>query len=292
MSSSEVKAIEPQELAGIKTYLDVLIEEYPKPITRQELAEKTGVTQPAITKVMDRLKKLCNRDILLFNKKLVLLKEDTYWTLFFAYIDNRALPRFIVSNYGLQIMRLLDIHSKIVEKVPEYAFYFERNDTELFVGILLHNAKQIQVAGIEKFNLRDPQLRALFLTVGYATAIDNMRKTLDLPIYSLDEIKSVLRLRDRAFFFTKFMILRQLCQTGVVKSIETEEEKKKYLEVYSGTIDFYLKKAFNIFTDFVCDVAKKHDLEFKEEYRQIGKSYELQERDYISFHLATTSKNN
>jgi hypothetical protein len=257
------------EYEPLINYIDVLIESFPKPITRKELAQKTGVSTAAITKVGDRLLKLCDRNALVFSHKIILLKDDTYWKLLSVYFFRQRLPQFILSNYGLEIIRLFDVHGKISAQVKEYPEYFTEKDTETMIRLLLYNLKNVNVLTEFKANIVDPQMRVMMLSMNYLASFGNLLQGLDLPMETPEDLTNILTIRDKAFYFSKRMILKRLSEASIMNTL-AETEKKKYLEVYAGTIDFYLKRFLGVFTDLVVKVAKKRNLEFKVEYRAIG----------------------
>lgn len=263
---------DPRELEPLIDYVDILIESFPKPITRKELAQKKGVSTAAIAKIRDRLFKLCDKNALVFGRKLILMKDETYWKLFYVYFFRQRLPQFILSNYGLEIVKLFNIHGKISAQVKEYPDYFSEKDTETIIRLLLHNLKNVTVLNEFKTNLVDPQLRVMLLSMNYAATIGNLLQGFDLPIETAEDLTNILTIRDKAFYFSKYMIIKRLKEASIMNTL-SETEKKTYLEVYSGTVDFYLKRLLGILTDLVGQAAKRRNLEFKEEYKAIGNFY-------------------
>lgn len=264
---------DPREFEPLINYTDVLIESFPKPISRKELAQKTGVSTAAITKIGNRLLKLCDKNALVFGHKLILLKDETYWKLFSVYFFRQRLPQFILSNYGLEIVRLFNIHGKISAQVKEYPDYFTEKDTETIIRVFLHNLKNLQILNEFKANLVDPQLRVMLLSMNYAATVGNLLQGFDLPIETAEDLTNLLTIRDKAFFFSKYMIIKRLKEASIMNTL-SETEKRTYLEVYSGTVDFYLKRLLGGFTDLAGQVAKRRNREFKEEYKVIGNFYE------------------
>lgn len=267
---------DPREFESLINYVDVLIESFPKPIARKELAERTGVSKAAITKISGRLLKLCNKDALIFSHKLILQTDETYWKLLSVYFFRQKLPQFILSNYGLEIVRLFNIHSKISAQVKEYPDYFSEKDTETMIKVLLHNLKNVQMVNEFKSNLGDPHLRVMLLSMNYVATLGALLQGFDLPVETTEDLINVLTIRDKVFYFAKHMIIKRLSEASIMASL-SEAEKRTYLEVYSGTIDFYLKRLLAVFTDLVVQVAKRKKLRFNEEYRVIGNFYESKE---------------
>ena len=263
---------DPKEFEGITNYIDVLIESFPKPITRKELSVRTGVSKAAITKISDRLLKLCNKNALIFSRKLILQTDETYWKLFFVYFSRQRLPQFILSNYGLEIVKLFQVHSKISNRIKEYPEYFSEKDTETMIKVCLHNLKNLPMMNEIKTNNVDPQLRMMLLSMNYMATLGNLFQGVDLPVETHEDLINILTIRDKSFYFAKHMIIKRLKESSIMCTL-TEIEKAKYLEVYSGTVDFYLKRLLAVFTDLTVQVAKKRNLEFSEEYKIVGSFY-------------------
>lgn len=267
---------DPREFEGLINYLDVLIESFPKPITRKELAERTGVSKAYITKISDRLLKLCNKNALIFGRKLILQTDETYWKLFFVYFFRQRLPKFILSNYGLEIVKLFKVHSKISAQVKEYPEYFSEKDTEAMIRIFLHNLKNLRMVNEFKTNMVDPQLRVMLLSMNYMATLETLLQGFDLPVETSEDLINMLTIRDKVFCFAKHMIIKRLKEASIMNTL-SETEKAVYLEVYSGTVDFYLKRLLAVFTDLAGQVAKSRNLEFNEEYKIVGNFYKPKE---------------
>jgi hypothetical protein len=263
---------DPREFESLIDYVDVLIESFPKPITRKELAERTGVSKAAVTKIKNRLLKLCDKNALIFSGKLILQKDETYWKLFFVYFSLQRLPQFILSNYGLEIVKLFKVHSKISAQIREYPEYFSEKDTETMIRVFLHNLKNLPMVNEFKTNPVDPQLRVMLLSMNYMAALGTLFQGFDLPIETNEDSINMLIIRDKAFCFAKHMIVKRLKEVGIMSTL-SEKEKTTYLEVYSGTVDFYLKRLLAVFTDLVEQVAKKKNLAFNEEFKVVGSLY-------------------
>jgi hypothetical protein len=273
----EIKEEDPHEFEGLINYLDVLIDTFPRPITRKELAEKTGVSKAAITKIGDRLLKLCNKNALIFSRKLILQTDETYWRLFFVYFFRQRLTEFISSNYGLQIIKLAKIHSKLSEQVKEYSEYFSEEDTETMIRILLHNLKSLHIVDRFKSKIADPELRVMLLSMNYMQTLGTLMQDFDLPVETNEDLIRILTIRDKVFFFVKYIVVNRLKDTSIMNTL-SETEKATYLDVYSGTIDFYLRKLFVVFANVAKRVAKNKSLKFKETYETVGHFFQPEEK--------------
>lgn len=260
------------ELKGLVGYVDALMDSFPEPISRKELAKKTGVSQPAITKVKNRLLNLCEQNAFLFSNKLILRTDETSWKLLSFYFLQMKPTKMLLSNYGWQMIKLMNLHSKISEKIREYATHFNEKDTEIMTRIVLYNLDNFQVVNQIRTSISDPQQRTMLLSIQYVSAAQNILQKLDLPIEKAEDLRSVLTIRDKLFYFIRDLIWQQAQKADIMRELPTEE-KATYLKVYSTTIDFYLKKLFGIGTNFIKQAAQRRNLEFKKDYEKIGVFY-------------------
>jgi hypothetical protein len=260
------------ELKGLVGYIDALMDSFPEPISRKELAKKTGVSQPAITKVKNRLLNLCEQNAFLFSNKLILRTDETSWKLLSFYFLQMKPTKMLLSHYGWQMIKLMNLHSKISEKIREYAFHFNEKDTEIMTRLVLYNLDNFQVVNQIRTSISDPQQRTMLLSIQYVSAAQNILQKLDLPIEKAEDLRSVLTIRDKLFYFTRDLIWQQVQKADIMRELSTEE-KETYLKVYSTTIDFYLKKLFGIGTNFIKQAAQRRKLEFKKDYEKIGVFY-------------------
>lgn len=260
------------ELEGLVGYIDVLMDSFPEPISRKELAQKTDVSQPAITKVKNRLLNLCEHNAFIFSRKLILRTDETFWKLLSFYFTQMKPAKMLLSNYGWQMIKLMNLHSKISKRIREYAFHFNEKDTEIMTRIVLCNFRNFQVVNQIRTSISDPQQRTMLLSMQYVSAAQNILQKLDLPIEKVEDLRSILTIRDKLFHFAKDLILHQVQKAGILRELSTEE-KATYLRVYSATIDFYLMKVFGIGTSFIRQAAQRRKLEFKKDYEKIGVFY-------------------
>ena len=261
-----------QALDGLIDYVDVLVESYPEPITRKQLAEKVGVSKAAVTKVSNRILGLCNYNKLIFGHKLLLKTDDVPTKLFFLYFSKLRPARILNSRYGLAVLRKIGIHSMISERFHEYGLYFDESNTETVVRILLHNLDRLKLEDKIKATIQGIQNKAVSVYMNYFNAIGVLVNQFDLPIKTEEDLVAILKVRDKSFLLAKHLILSQLQESSIISEL-TLADKTKYMDVYSGTADFYLKKVLATFTDLVANIAEKKGVEFKEHYGKIGCFY-------------------
>jgi hypothetical protein len=263
-----------EALEGLIDYIDVLVESYPEPISRKQLAERAGVSKPAVTKVSDRLLGLCDYNKLIFGKKLVLRTDGVVTKLFLLYVSKLKPARILNSRYGLAVLRKIGIHSFISERFPEYGHYFDESDTETIVRILLHNLDRLKIEDKIRASVEGVRNKAVSVSLNYVSAIAVLADQFDLPIKTKEDLAAVLRIRDKTFLLSKCVILNQIRKASIMNGLSAAD-KTKYMDVYSGTVDYYLKKIIAVFTDFVEHVAQNRGIEFKDYYRKIGCFYSL-----------------
>ena len=253
-------------------YIEVLMTAFPKPITRKELAQKTGVSQAAITKVKDRLLRLCDQNALIFSRKLILRTDETFWKLLVLYFLQMKPTKILLSNYGWEMIKQMNIHSKISERFKEYSSHFNEEDTETIIRIMLYNLGNFQITNQIKTSIGDPQVRMMLLSTQYATAMESIFQKLDFPMENIEDLLSILTIRDKLFYLTKQLLWQQIQKASILQEL-SKTEKTTYLKVYSKTIDFYLRKLFGIGTNSIKQTAERRKLEFKENYEEIGHFY-------------------
>jgi hypothetical protein len=212
------------ELEGLVGYIDVLMDSFPEPISRKVLAQKAGVSQPAISKVKNRLLGLCEHNAFVFSSKLVLRTDGTFWRLFIFYFLQMKPTKMLLSNYGWQMIKRMNLHSKISGKIRNYALYFDEKDTEIITRILLHNLDNFQVVSQIRASISNPQQRTMLLSLQYISAVQNILQKLDLPIQEAKDLRDILTLRDKLFYFAKDLILHQIQKASILRELSTEEK--------------------------------------------------------------------
>jgi hypothetical protein len=273
--SEEFEEPNMKTLEGLTNYLDVLVESYPDPINSTQLADKAGVSKAAVSKVGDRLFYFCSHKMLAY-KRFILRTDDVPAKLFVLYITKLKPARFLNSRYGIAVLHKIGIHAKIKERFPDYSLYFDESDTDMLIRICVHNLDNLKIEDKISATIEGIQNKAVSVSMNYLEAFGVLINQFDLPLKNTEDLFEVLRIRDKGFFLAKLMILNQVKRAGIITE-SSDADKEKYIDVYSGTIDYYLKKALSTLTDLAQKVAQKKGIEFKEEYRKIGYFYSIQE---------------
>lgn len=105
--------------------------------------------------------------------------------------------------------------------------------------------------------------------MNYFEAFGVLINQFDLPLKNDDDLVAILRVRDKAFLLAKQLILSQIAKTSIMSELSSSD-KEKYMYVYAGTVEYYLKKVLATFTNLASNVAEKNGVPFKEEYKRIG----------------------
>lgn len=259
-------------LESVLNYIDVLVESYPEPISRTQLAEKAGVSKAAVTKVGDRLFGLCNPDALIFSRKLILRTDSIFIKILAVYFTKLRPARILKSRYGLAVLRKVGIHSKICEAFPEYFLYFDEYDTETMIKIILHNIDKLRIKDQIKATIEGIQNKLLSISMTYIENFGILIEQFDLPLENDADLAAILRIRDKGFLLTKHIMLKQIRNADILLQL-SDTDREKYLDVYSTTVDYYLKKVLTSFTNYIASMAQKKGVDFKEDYQKIGSFY-------------------
>jgi hypothetical protein len=252
-------------------YVEVLTDVFPEPVNKKELAQRTGVSRAAVSKVKERLYGLCNVEALAYKAKMILRCDtDTFLKLFSLYASQMKLDKLLLSNYGWHMIQKFQIHDQISQQLKEYSTHFTEEDTERMIKVVFQNLPNIRVEEQIGTKIKDPQQRAIFLSFQYAQAFGNFLNNFVIPVEDKEDLILVLLLRDKLFFFVKNIACQLIKKTDILATLANDEERTQYLEVYENTIDFYLRKLFEIGTELIKRTAESKSLIFEPSYGEIG----------------------
>jgi len=219
-----VKNDDLRQFEGLTNYIEVLMSTFPTPITRKELAQKTGVSQAAITKIKKRLLELCEPNALIFSSKLILRTDETFWKLLVLYFLQMKPTKLLLSNYGWEMIKRMNIHPEISKRFNEYSSHFSQKDTETIIRIALYNLKNFQITNQIKTTIGDPQQRMMLLSTQYATAMGSVLQKLDLQIENIEDLLSILTIRDKLFYLTKQLLWQQVGKASILRELSQTEK--------------------------------------------------------------------
>jgi len=271
--SAKLDALRP-----LLKYFEVLIDEYPNPISQTELAGKSSVTKSAVSKIRDDLKRFCSMRVLAFQRKLLLKSDsETFWKIFGLFFLELKFQRFLRSNYTKHFVDKMKIHEKLIEaKDLDYGKYFSKEDTNLIIEIILRNICSYQ---IDK-DLQD-QFKTLLKTNEEGFQVFPIIKiwgdivsNFDLGVFeNEDELLSIIQLRDKFYAFIKSIASKMIGEWVIVKRIEDPQKKANYFEAYLEAIDYFLTSIFSEVTENIRKAAEERKIPFDQRYSEIGKSY-------------------
>lgn len=264
--------IDLDELRPIMRYIEVLVAEYPNPLSSKELAEKAGVSRASVSKQKLRIRSLCNVDELVYNTRMVLKSDPViFMKIAFLFFSEGTLNKFFSSPYMLGMLRT-KIHEELSKSIDEYSRHFTKQDTENLMLITLKSLGKLKILNVIREKMSDPEQRTILLSFHYAQAFGDLLNNLDLPLDTDKDLKLLLTMRDKLFYLAKDVCRRLVENVSILKSLPNNK-KSRYFEVYLETIDFYLRKYFNSGTTYIKQVAERKDIPFKNTYTEIGYFY-------------------
>lgn len=257
----------------IMRYIEVLISEYPNSLSSKELAEKAGVSRAAVSKQKRRIRSLCKIDELVYNTRMV-LKSDfgTFAKMAVLFLFQGKPAKFLLSPYTTGMIGRIKIHDEISKSIEEYSKHFTEQDTKNMILIALQSLGNLKLLSEITTKVSDPHQRAILLSFQYAQALEDFFNNLDLPLDNDKDLELILTLRDKLFYLARDVCWRLVGNASILTSL-SEDEKKRYLEVYFQTIDFYLRKFFDSGTGRVKQIAEEKGVQFKSAYANVGCFY-------------------
>ena len=274
MMSVELRTLKP-----LLKYFQVLIDEYPNPISQTELAEKSSVTKSAVSKIRDDLKRFCNMRVLAFQRKLLLkLDNETFWMILGLFFLELKFQKFFRSNYMKHSLEKIKIHKKLVEvKDLDYGKYFSEEDTNLIIELVLRNicSYQIDKDLWNKFKTSLRTNEADFQVFSIMQVLSDVFSNFDLGVFENEnELLRIIQLRDKFYVFIKSIAGKIINEWVVVKRIEDPQKKASYFEAYLAAIDYFLTSILSEATENIRKAAEEKKIPFDKRYSEIGESFQ------------------
>jgi len=265
-----------EELKPIMKYIEVFINEYPNPLLSKELAEKAAVSPAAVSKQKRRIRSLCNIDELVYNTRMVLKSDSSTFTrIAVLFLLEGKLARFLLSPYTLRMIARAKVHDVLSRSIEEYSKHFTKQDTENMVLIAFRSLGKLKVMNAIMTRVSDPQQRVMLLSFQYAQAFGDFLNNLDLLMNCDNDLELILTLRDKLFYLARDVCQRLVRNASILTPL-SDDERKRYIEVYFQTIDFYLRKFFDSGTHHISQIADKKRIQFSRSYVEIGNFYQHQ----------------
>jgi hypothetical protein len=169
----------------------------------------------------------------------------------------------------------MGIHEKLADQLKKlsYGEYFEKEDTEMFIQIVLRNLSRspqpFLFDGIRY--LRSYEAESLVEYAAFVPFIMNLFANFDMAVF-LDkgELIQLLKLRDKVFSFILDNAKRYLRNWEVLQDVDAKSKKETYVEAYVKVVDYYLRKFSDAFTSSMEKRAGEIGVEFKKDYFDIG----------------------
>jgi len=258
-------------------YIEILSNEYPKPITQTELANKSSKSKSAITKIKDRLFDICDKDILAFQRKMVLKTDfETFGKLFTLFLLESRIQDLLKSKYVENVIKQIELHKKLTKQFRKFSYskYFTEEDTDWMVTIVLRNVCafefQKDMLGAVLYALKGYEIENIRELVPYIQLFGRLLLNFEVVFEGEDELKRTLKLRDKLFFFIIENADEFLVEFEIIKNLKNPQKKLQYLEVYSETIRYFLTDFAQKITNGIQEKCKEKNIPFQTNYNEIG----------------------
>ena len=228
-------------------YLLILVESYPLPIRANVLAEKTGHSKAAISKIRERLMQICDPDPMIFEKGFVLSQNfNLISSIFITLLAHGSHKRFLSSRFFRTFVSSRKVHDKIVMACPHYGEKFTPDET----GFLIQKI----VGAIESLPPSDFKFLLDLLTSrkpSTSTELDALQdvtkilKKLEFTFRNNEEFSKTIILRDKFFILIRDVLWSKIEEMKIFTKLD-KKNKTMYKNVYKDTIDFYLRNIFSI----------------------------------------------
>lgn len=270
--------LEMSALKPLIRYLEVLVRQYPKPITQSELAHESKVTKSAVSKVRDNLLRLCDMRVLAFEKKMVLKTDSkTFGEIFNLFLIESKIDAFFTSSYAKGVIEKMKIHERLAKQLKSFSYseYFNQEDTDWAANIVLRNISSFKFEG-ETFKLfthaiKGYENRDLTQFGPYVQLITKSAMNPDIAVFeNEEELIKTLKLRDKVYSFITDNISQFLESLEIIKNIKDPKKRSQYIEVYSETVTYILNKISEEVTQQIQAKCVMKKIPFLPEYSKIG----------------------
>lgn len=258
-------------------YIEILANEYPNPISQTELANKSLKSKSAITKIKERLFDLCDKDILAFQRKMVLKTDfETFGKLFTLFLLESRIQNLLKSQYTESVIEQVELHKKLAKQFSEFSYskYFTEEDTSWMITIVLRNVCSFKLHkdmfGAVLYSLKGYEIENIREFVPYIQLFWKLLLNFEVIFEDEDELKKTLTLRDKLFFFITENANRFLVELEIIKNLKDPQKKSQYLEVYSETIRHFLTKFAQQIANNIQEKCKEKNIPFLANYNDVG----------------------
>lgn len=267
-----------ESLKSLSRYIEVLVDQYPVPITQSRLAEKSAVTKSAISKVRDRLLELCDMRVIAYERKMVLKSDfETFAKIFHLYFLQSKTPRLFKSKYAKNVLNEMQIYEKLAKNLENFSFskYFDKEDVNWAVNLILQNVSSFEIqkdtfSVIASAISSEIENRDLSEIVPYIQLVTKLLTNFEIILENEAELKKTLLLRDKFYFFVKNNLNKMLDELEVIKEIKDDEERKARKELLAVISLHYLNKTAKQITQHIQKKSREKGIRFLKKYSEIG----------------------
>lgn len=262
----------PTNFKVLLKYFVPLAEAYPKPINKAELARLSGVTKPSITGMKHQLIKLCNKDTLLLQSKMVLEPNaDIFLIAFFHSFFHGEfdyMPRLLESRYGKDV--LTNLYKEFTSEFDPDLVPMDEGDLERLIELIAENMSKHDSSGtksaLKLIHTVPEESRGDYFGVTFAVHFKNVWD--EFKVETKEEVLFYLKLRDKLNHVLRHIIYGQIPNLRAIKKLKNIEKRETYIEVLRDIADFYLEEFFNGITAGIKERAK--GIKMPPKYKKVG----------------------
>lgn len=272
-----------ESLKTLNKYIEVLVNEYPVPITQSELANKSSVTKSAVSKIRSRLLELCDMRIIAYERKMVLKSDfETLAKVFHLYFLQSNVQKLFESKYTKAVLDEAQIYEELAKKLEPFLFskYFNKDDINWAINLVLQNVSSFQIrkdafsaiASVIGSEIEDEDIIEI---VPYIQLATKLLTSFEITLENEVELKKTLLLRDKTYFFIKNNLKKILAELEVVKEIEDSEEKHARTNLLYVIAEHYMNKIFRQVTEHIQQQSEGKGIPFLTDYTKIGALFKM-----------------
>lgn len=263
-----------KDLLPLAKYLFILVDTFPEPIRAKVLAEKTGHSKAAISKIRERLLQICDPRPMLLQKGFILSQNlNNLPAIFIVHLAHGEHRRFLSSSFFKILISSKRIHEKLSLAVPYYGSRFSEEDTGFLIKKLVETVERLPPKDFEfllrVLTSRKPSTYQEFL---FSSNLQKNLKKLQFSFNHEEELIKTIVLRDKFFFLIRDTLWTKVEEMDILKTFD-DKNRANYKTIYKTTIDFYLRKIFSNFNESLIKAGKKYFKKDIDKKIQIGASH-------------------
>lgn len=258
----EKMELDAKHLLPMIKYIEILVENYPDPLRANELAEKTGHSKAAISKIRNKLIQLCDSNKFAFEKGFVLSENSSLFPqLFIVFLANGKHRKFLASKFFKAFVNPKKIHTQLITLFPSYNDRFSVDDTKFLIKKLIQSVEKLPEKDFQGLlKLLSAKKPSNILQYKFLDDFRGIISKLQFSYNNKNEFLKTIELRDKFFFLIRDYLWAQIEQMRILKKLD-QTNKENYKKIYKQTIDFYLRI---VFEELNLSLMKSGKLFFKE----------------------------